>query len=623
MLPTPLPATLVLASLILLPVVAGLLLVLAAGRRTGWAVAGPGLAVATATVALAAGAAAGRPTASAPFVGTLAFSFGVDGLSAVLVVTIAVVTALVLLGAVGEPALRRGRFVGVVLVFAGAMLATVTATTLPALLGGWEVMGATSWLLIAHRRREPGVGSAATTAFLTTRTADVGLYVAAGAALAGGVGSLALADLPRAGPGWLTLVVVGVVVAALGKSAQLPFSSWLSRAMVGPAPVSALLHSATMVAAGAYLLVRLGPLLGATAWAGPLVAALGGATAVVLGLVATVARDLKQLLAASTASTVGTMVLGAGVAASSPGATVPSAALLVGHAAVKSLLFLAAGAWLVTLRTRDLAALRGAARRHRTVGVTFTVGALALAGTPPLSLWWAKDGILAAVTEGSGAFVVLGEVSAVLSAVAATRAMWFVWRPARGLVRPARHTPRTLMAALVVLAVPAAALGGVAVALGLLPRADAGTLGSSAALVVPAVGMTWALHSRPIRQREAWGRRLAGAARGWWGLDAAVRVTVVRPVLALAVLLDRADGALDRGVRAAAGGVLVAADAVEERGEPVLRSVVGRLGGATRRLGAAARRPQTGQLHQYYAQTAAGLGLVVVLAVVLVVAGVR
>lgn len=597
--------------LLVLPVAAGLALVLARPTR---AAAPLGLAVAAATLALAVAAVVTRPVTTVPFAAGLRFSFGVDSLAAALVVTVAVVTSCVLLAAAGDPSLRSGRFVGVVLVFAGAMTATVTATTLPALLVGWEVMGATSWVLIAHHRRERTAGQGATTAFLTTRAADVGLYVAAGAALAGGVSGLTLGDLPRATGGWLALVAAGVVVAALGKSAQLPFSSWLSGAMVGPSPVSALLHSATMVAAGAYLLVRLGPLLTAVPWAGSLVAWVGGLTAVVLGVVAVSARDLKQLLAASTCAQVGTMVLGAGLGASTGAVT----GLLVAHAAVKALLFLCAGAWLYALGTRSLPALRGAARRHPVVGVTFTVGALALAGVPPLSLWWTKDAVLATAPPGTGGVWLLGQLAAVLAAVYTTRALWFVWRPASWAVTRA-PVPRSTAAALVVLAVPAAAVGAVAVAIGAVPLPGVLEMVGSAVVAVAAVSLTWAFRSRRRRPGQTWQGTVARAARTWWGLDAVLRLVVVRPVLALAALLDAADRHLDRGVHALAGGVVGAAGLADRRGEPVVRGAVAGLAGGVRRLGTLARRPQTGQVHQYYAQALTALGCLGALAVVLVV----
>ena len=176
------------------------------------------------------------PTLVVPLLGDVAFRYAVDGLGAVLVVTVAVIGALVLLAAAAEPRLREGRFVGSMLIFLAAMLGTVTAATLPALLAPWEVMGAASWVLIAFDRRDRAVGPAATRAFLTTRAADVGLYVATGAALAAGVPGLSLAATAAAPEGWRSLLAAGLVVAALGKSAQLPFSAWLSGAMVGPEP---------------------------------------------------------------------------------------------------------------------------------------------------------------------------------------------------------------------------------------------------------------------------------------------------------------------------------------------------------------------------------------------------
>ena len=210
---------------------------------------------------------------------------GVDGLAALVLPAVAVVSALVLLAASGTPALRTARFYGLMLLFVAAALMTVLATTLPTLLMSWEVMGATSFALIGYHWRDQETVSSGTTAFLTTRTADVGLYVAAGAALAGGAG-LGLAALPNASGGWRDVIAAGLVVAGLGKAAQLPFSFWLSRAMHGPSPVSALLHSAAMVAMGGYLLLRVAPTLAATGWADDAAAWAGAATAVLLGLVA-------------------------------------------------------------------------------------------------------------------------------------------------------------------------------------------------------------------------------------------------------------------------------------------------------------------------------------------------
>ncbi len=295
------------------PLASGTVLAVA-GMRATRAAPAAGTLTAAVTLALACAAAALRPAASAPLLTGIAATVRVDGLSAVLVVTVAAVTLAVLVFAAGEFEVRenRGRFYGLMLLFAGAMLVTVIAATLPLLLMGWEAMGAASYALIGYWWREPRRVTAASTAFLTTRAADLGLYVAAGAAMAGGVGSLALAALPHAARPWLAVITAGVVLAAFGKSAQLPFSFWLSRAMEGPSPVSALLHSATMVAAGAYLLLRTHPLLVASGWGAPVTAWAGAVTALALGLVAVAQADLKQLLAASTCAQVGFMVLAAG-----------------------------------------------------------------------------------------------------------------------------------------------------------------------------------------------------------------------------------------------------------------------------------------------------------------------
>jgi NADH:ubiquinone oxidoreductase subunit 5 (subunit L)/multisubunit Na+/H+ antiporter MnhA subunit len=621
-------------SLVVVPLVAGSLLALT-GRRADRLAPITGSGVAALVVALAVVAAVTRPAVSAPLLAGIRAGLAVDGLAAPMVVTVAGVALAVLGFAAGEPELRTARFVGLMLVFVAAMLATVTATTLVVLLMAWEFMGATSWALIAYHWREPVAVRAAHTAFLTTRTADLGLYLAAGAALAGGVGTLALAELPGTAAPWLHVVAAGVVLAALGKSAQLPFSFWLARAMEGPSPVSALLHSAAMVAAGAYLLLRAGPLLGATGWAGPAVAWVGAATALLLGLVAAAQRDLKQLLAASTAAQIGFVVLAAGVAGTAAGVL-----QLVAHAATKSLLFLGAAAWLVVLGTRDLGELRGAARRHPLVGTTFTVGAAALAGLPPLSLWVAKDAVLAAALERGAALYAVGLAAAAVSAVYSAKAVWWVWQPVP-VVRAAEdlpggegRVPGEMPVPLVLLAAAAAGLGLLVLPPAVTPAPALWERVVSALVAVAAVAVALRAGDRLPEPRPL---------AGWLGLQRLAHALVTRPVLALARALARVDdhgldrvvsavpravlalahalGAadhrgLDAAVNGTARGIRSLATALDRRGEASVDGAVRLVAAEARALGRLARRPQTGQLHQYYAQTAAALAVLALLVVV-------
>lgn len=612
-----------------------------AGYRLNRVAPAIGVAVAVVTLGLVCAAAIVRPAASAPLFAGIAAGLRVDGLSAVLVVTVAAVTLLVLVFSAGDlgPEENRGRFFGLMLCFAGTMLLTVTATTLPLLLMGWEAMGAASYALIGYWWREPRRIGAATTAFVTTRAADLGLYVAAGAALAGGAGGLTLSGLPvLAGP-WLHVVTAGIVLAAIGKSAQVPFSFWLSRAMEGPSPVSALLHSATMVAAGAYLLLRTQPLLAASGWGGPAVAVIGVTTALVLGLVAVAQTDLKQLLAASTCAQIGFMVLAAGVAGVAGGTM-----QLVAHAAVKSLLFLTAGAWLTALGTKRLDRLRGAARQYRLVGVTFTIGAFALAGLPPASLWATKDEVFAAVLVRSPALYAAGLAAAVVSAVYSAKAVWFVWRPtpatpaaddvegasgaqaadgAEGTgtgrvarpMRPPLVVLAGLAAVLGVLTVPAAA-DPLRRTLGAVPEPSPSWWESvlSAVLAVAACAVTWWWAARPVPVAapvRVWPAR-------WLDLERAAHVVLVRPTYALAEALAVFDDrVLDRAVHGLARGGLALARTAARVDDGGVDALVTGVATGARRLGRLARRPQTGQLHTYYAQLAVAL-VVLVLIFVLV-----
>lgn len=604
-----------------LPAVVGAVLSLA-GRRADRSA--PWISVATATLVLAAAVAVAvlRPQVAAPFLPGADFGLAVDALSAIVVVTVAAVTLLVLLFSAADIEDRPARFSGLMLLFAAAVGITATATTLPALLFAWEIMGATSFALVGYWWREPDRVSAGTNAFLTTRTADLGLYLAAGAALAGGSG-LALADLPGATGPWRDAVAAGMLVAALGKAAQLPFSFWLSRAMEGPSPVSALLHSAAMVAMGGYLLLRIEPLLAATGWAATTTAWVGALTALALGAVAVAQRDLKQLLAASTSAQLGFVVLAAGVASVSGGV-----AQLVAHAATKALLFLAAGAWLTALGTKQLSGLRGAARRWPVVGVAAAIGALSLAGVVPLSLWATKDDVLAAAKEQSLALYVVGLAAAALSAAYAGKVLWIMWRelPADAEAgydteqEGTRHVGVLEKVPLVVLATGAAVLGllvwppvgeTIRRALGEVgaPKPSALELAVSAVL---AVAVVLAVARWPLPE--------PGWAARWLGLGAATQAVVVRPTLRLAEALARFDDrVLDRVVDGTGPGTLRAATVAAGVDDAGVDGAVQGVAAGTRRLGGLVRRTQTGQLHQYYIQAAVVLGAGLVLLLVVLV----
>ena len=618
-----------LAVLVLLPAsLGGVLLV--GGRRADRIAGRLAVLAGVVMLVLAGWVAGGRPRISLPFLGIVDggdLRLQVDGLSAVLVVLVAAVGLLVTAFAVVDlPAdAARARFFGYFLLFLAAMLLTVTAATLPILLFAWEIMGATSYALIGYRWQDAGKLSAGTRAFLTTRVGDLGLYLAAGAALAG-TGSLTLSGLASASGGWLHLAAAGVLAAALGKSAQLPFSAWLSGAMQGPSPVSALLHSATMVAAGGYLLLRTEPLLRASGWAAPAAAWIGALTALVLGAIAVAQRDVKQLLAASTAAQIGFVVLAAGV-----GARAGGTAQLVAHAAVKAGLFVVAGAWLTALGTKQLPGLLGVARRYRGVGAAVTVAGLALAGIPPLSLWASKDEILAGVDGAALRIVVLA--AAVLSAVYAGRLLTVVLaRPSAGDAVEqewwdaedvgTRRVPPVATGVAIVFAVFAAGLGVLALSAvaepvrALLgaesePAPGLGELALSGVLAVLALAVTVAV----VRTRPRWVAAAECSPLGSWaGLG---RLLSPRPALAVARVLARVDErGIDRTVEAVGRAARGFAGWLSRVDGDVVDGAVRATGRAVRRLGTAARRPQTGLVHQYYAQAATAVAVLFVVLVV-------
>jgi NADH-quinone oxidoreductase subunit L len=316
--------------------------------------------------------------------------------------------------------------------FVFSMLLLVLAANFVILIIGWAFVGAASYLLISYWYRRGTAVAAGIKAFVINVIGDVGLVIAAFLIL-DKTGSLDyLPVFERAGESFTmndgTIVAIGLLllVGAFAKSAQLPLHTWLPDAMEGPTPVSALIHAATMVTAGVYLIARMHPLFELAPTAADVGAIIGTATLLFAGTVAIVQTDLKRVIAYSTISQIGYMVLGVSIAAYGAGLF-----LLMTHAFFKALLFMGAGSVIGAMAgVQDMDRMGGFRRAMPFTFVTFTIGALALAGVPLLAGYFSKDEILAfALNRGGGYAVlgVLGYIGAFLTAIYAFRMVFRVF----------------------------------------------------------------------------------------------------------------------------------------------------------------------------------------------------
>ena len=297
---------------------------------------------------------------------------------------------------------RYPAYAATVSLFTAAMLLVVQADDLFLVLVGWEVMGICSYLLVGHHSERPAARRAAVQAFLVTRVGDVAfvigiivLYASTGTSQIGRV----VAQVDEIGTGTATLAALLLVVGVMGKSAQFPFHGWLPDAMEGPTPVSALIHAATMVAAGVVVLARLQALLEAAPIALATLAVVATVTMVGAGLAALVADDIKRVLAWSTISQVAIM-LGA-LSLGSDAGRASALAHLLSHAAFKSLLFLAAGVLAHLAGTTLLSGIHSMGRRAPWTTAAWVVGLLSLAALPPFAGFLSKEGVLTAAEHGA------------------------------------------------------------------------------------------------------------------------------------------------------------------------------------------------------------------------------
>ncbi|MBM3726248.1 MAG: NADH-quinone oxidoreductase subunit L [Acidobacteria bacterium] len=340
------------------------------------------------------------------------------------------------------------RFFGYMNLFVFFMLLLVLANNYALLFAGWEGVGLASYLLIGYYFDRPAAGAAAIKAFLTNRVGDaaflLGMFLLY--SLTGTLRFTALTGT-EAVPG-LGLATLLLLAGACGKSAQFPLHVWLPDAMEGPTPVSALIHAATMVTAGVYLLARSSLLFALTPESALIAAWIGAMTAFLGATVAVVQTDIKRLLAWSTVSQLGFMFMAAGAGAH-------QAALfhLTTHAFFKALLFLGAGSVIHALHgEQDLRKMGGLARRMPATFFTMFVGAAALAGVPGFAGFFSKDEILHALFESSGPLFITGLVAAILTALYSTRLVRMVFGGPPAEERELHQPPRLMTAILAVLA---------------------------------------------------------------------------------------------------------------------------------------------------------------------------
>jgi NADH-quinone oxidoreductase subunit L len=637
-----------------LPLAVGLVLLLSALRGRAEDAAGPvGIATAGVTLILSLWATVTRPESTFRWLESISLSLSVDGLAVAMLLTLSVIMLAIVFVVDRElPAGKgRARCMGWLLILLAASLAASMATSLLLLLIAWELIALAVWPLIGFAWQDGRQVRTGIHAYLFLRAGDLGLYLAAVAAMAG-AGSFEIAAAANMDTPWIHLAAGGLILSAAIKSAQLPFSIWMGEIFNRRRNISGALVVALMVIGGGYLLARTYPILAQTGWALPAVAWIGGITALVLGLVALAQHDLQQALAASSASQKGFILLAVGVG------TLPGAvAYIVAHAAFKALLFVGAAIYLRRAGTTALWSMT----RMRTLApratLLFSLGALALLGFPPLSGWVVKDEVLAAAHAASPLLYALGMAAALVTALYGSRLFWLVRESSDFASEPqaerAQDAAGLSLAAMLLLAMatlvtsalilsPVRAWWSDLIGGPVGPRPDLWSLAMTGLLAAGALLLTgyWRRVGR-LEPLAAPGLPLAMMAwlQRWLGLGRGVRAlsfVVIRAGHTLARIDDRGPATLIDMIGWGARRTSRTLAGFDDRGPGAFVDHLARWGANTSRraahfdnrtidgiveeisarigaLGRQARRLQTGLLHQYYAQAVAVLVVFVVI----------
>ncbi len=522
---------------------------------------------------------------------------------------------------------RVGWYFAVLSLFTAAMLALVLADNFLMLYMAWEVMGLCSYLLIGFWHEQEAPRKASQKAFLTTRVGDVGFAIGL-ALMYATVGSFeydaVFAGVGQWAPGVATAVALLLLIGAMGKSAQVPLHVWLPDAMAGPTPASALIHAATMVAAGVYLVARALPIFEASGVALTITMIVGVTTALVGGVIAAVQHDIKKVLAYSTISQLGYMFVAIGA-----GGAIAGMFHLVTHAFFKSLLFLGAGVIIHAAHTQDMREMGGLSKHLPWTTVTFGAGALALAGVAPFSGFWSKDEILYALYTGEHYVVlVLAAAAAFVTAFYVAR-LWFRVFTGPAQTEHLKEGHAEMIVPMVLLAVITAAIGFTAPGFSkFLGHAghwpDPLIAGGSTAVALAGLALGWwaygrrsvVLNTRSLKERA--GYAYDALAKKLY-FDLTYEYFIIRPYMWTAEHLYRFDQKVVDGAvngAASAWNGLTAASARFDLA--VIDGVVNGLAGSARAAGRTLRKIQVGRVQTYQRYI---LGAVVLLMVWIVVKG--
>jgi len=399
--------------------------------------------------------------------GGMRFEIGflVDNLTALMMVVVTFVSLMVHVYTIGYMAEDAGyqRFFAYISLFTFSMLMLVMANNFLQLFFGWEAVGVVSYLLIGFWYTRESAIYANLKAFLVNRVGDFGFILGIGLVLAqfGTLDYASVFELAKADPGQISLICILLFVGAMGKSAQFPLHVWLPDSMEGPTPISALIHAATMVTAGIFMVARMSPLYELSETARSVVLVIGAITALSMGLVALTQFDIKRVVAFSTLSQLGYMTAALGASAYSAGIF-----HLMTHAFFKALLFLAAGSVIIALHhEQDMRRMGGLRKYMPWTYWTLLIGAISSAGIPGFAGFFSKDAIIEAVHHSSTpghAFAYLCLLACVF--VTATYTFRLVFMAFHGAERfdtahPPHESPAVVTVPLVLLAIPSVCAG--------------------------------------------------------------------------------------------------------------------------------------------------------------------